>query len=427
MKNILLALLLVIIATTCFQKNFLQFANQDAFLGFQKDSEALVLGAIVADDFGLDKKGSHLGFIAKEGVFKYPGNVLDSYTVFTDDAKNAKPTFAPYISQYGLQGRIFSKVHRFFGLNKLSQLQSINSILLAIIVISLFILYRRIYDNLFAVIFLITLISSPWIVSFARNLYWMPFLWFLPALFAAMLYLKKGAGFRSLLLLGIVAAVFIKSLAGYEYLSSITLFACSVFVVAPFFREGERDLSSNLRMAFFVFIACVIGFTCALLIHANMRGDSILAGLKNIYHQDIQRRTYGDSSVFGPVFRASLDSSPIDVVSAYIIQWQTDCFFWLPGNLFKFFLAFGVGGVIYKFSIKHVTRQRDSILLAIFFIVPASWFVLAKAHSYIHTHMNYVLWYLGFIQALLYVALNTAAIFTLGFLKWIKTASAKDI
>lgn len=59
---------------------------------------------------------------------------------------------------------------------------------------------------------------------------------------------EKGVAIRSLLLSGIVAAVFVKSLAGYEYLSAITLLACSVFVVAPFFRTADRDFAGNARM-----------------------------------------------------------------------------------------------------------------------------------------------------------------------------------
>lgn len=425
-KNILLVLLLIFFATVCFQRNFLQFANQDGFSVSKNESEALVLAAVVADDFGLDKKGGHLGFIAKEGAFKYPDNALDSYAIFSGEIKNIKSDFVPYTSQYGVQGKFFSKIHVLFGLNKLSQLQTINSFFLALIVVSLFLLYRHIYDNLFAIIFLVTLISSPWIISFARNLYWVPFLWFLPALFAAMLYLERRLIFRLILLMGIVVAVFIKSLAGYEYLSSITLFACSVFMVAPFFRDAHRNFSENLKLFIFVFTACVIGFVIALLVHADMRGDSILSGIQNIYQQDIQRRTYGNSSNFDPTYRASLESSAIDIVSNYIVQWKTDLIFWLPGSLFKFFLAFGVAGVVYKFSIKHVTRQRDAVLLAFFFIVPVSWFVLAKAHSYIHTQLNYVLWYFGFVQALLYVAVTSVAVFSLDFFKWIKTATTKD-
>ena len=70
--------------------------------------------------------------------------------------------------------------------------------------------------------------------------------------------------------------------------------------------------------------------------------------------------------------------------------------------------------------------KRDVILLVFFFIVPTSWFVLAKGHSYIHTQLNYVLWYFGFVQALFYVTLNTMIIFFQSIFKLEKIADSKD-
>jgi len=31
---------------------------------------------------------------------------------------------------------------------------------------------------------------------------------------------------------------------------------------------------------------------------------------------------------------------------------------------------------------------------------------LAKSHSYVHIHLNYVLWYFGFVQICLYVIVD---------------------
>ncbi|MEY3880103.1 MAG: hypothetical protein RIQ94_898 [Pseudomonadota bacterium] len=419
-KNIIFLLALTLFATSCFQKNFMNFSNQVFFYDFQRDSESLVVGAIVSDKLGLDKKGANLVKISKDNNFYYGYDLLANEQLSENIVSN------PYLSQYGIQGLVFSKINSLFGFRKVAMLQCINSISLAIVIISLFFLYRKIYDHRFAAIFLITMISSPWIVSFASNLYWVSFLWFLPALLAAIIYLNKGRIFRLLSLLGIGVAVFIKSLAGYEYLSTITLFTCSVFVVAPFFKSSNRDLSGNLRMFFFVFIACVIGFFCALLVHANMRGDSILTGLQNILDQDIKRRTYGDPALFDPSYKESLKSSPLTVINTYVMDWRTPLVLWLPGYLFKVLLIFAVIGVLYKYSIKHITRQKDTALLVFFFIVPVSWFVLAKGHSYQHTHMNYVLWYFGFVQALIYVSFNTTIILCLDFFKWAKTIDAKD-
>ena len=45
-------------------------------------------------------------------------------------------------------------------------------------------------------------------------------------------------------------------------------------------------------------------------------------------------------------------------------------------------------------------------LLISAFLTSVSWFVLGKAHSYIHTHMNFAMWYFGFVQLLFYIPLH---------------------
>ena len=45
-------------------------------------------------------------------------------------------------------------------------------------------------------------------------------------------------------------------------------------------------------------------------------------------------------------------------------------------------------------------------MFIVFLCTTLSWFVLGKAHSYIHTHMNYVLWYFGFVQISIYIIIK---------------------
>jgi hypothetical protein len=423
-KSIILFICLTCLTSIIFQINLFSFSSN--FSDFQKDSEALIIGSMIADDFGVDKKGANLGFVAKGNEFKYPDNILDAYTVFSEGTGKQNIVFIPYKSGYGIQGIAFSKIHHFFGLNKLSQLQSLNSILLALIIVSLFFVYRKIYNVNFAIIFLLTMISSPWIVSFAKNLFWVSFLWFTPALFAAVLYQQTKKTTKAFLLLAIFIAVFVKSLAGYEYLSSITLFTCSVFVVAPFFRTEKRSQSIDWVMFSLVFAACVLGFAAALLVHAGIKGDSIISGLQNIFEQDVKRRTYGDPSLLAPVYRESLESTVIEVLKKYVLYWNTDLILWLPGNIFKILIGFSLVSLCYKFCAKHETRQRDFVVFVFFLMIPVSWYVLAKGHSYIHTHINFVLWYFGFIQALVYITVNSATIFCLNIIAWVKPSDVKD-
>ena len=49
---------------------------------------------------------------------------------------------------------------------------------------------------------------------------------------------------------------------------------------------------------------------------------------------------------------------------------------------------------------------RLAYLLLFAFLTSISWFVLGKAHSYIHTHLNFVMWYFGFVQLILYIPIK---------------------
>lgn len=409
------------ILTMVFQKNLLMVIPDPFFIGFQADSEALVVGGVLAKKYRMQRT-HNLGFLVKDGK-----EVVDSRDAIRITNQPGL-SFNEYRSSYGIQAIFYSKVAKLAGLGSLPRLQYFSSAILSVIIILLFVLYRRIYDSRFAIMFLIGIVSSPWLVSFAKNLYWSPFLWFLPTLFAAFLYLSKSKVNRIFMLSGVAISTLIKSLAGYEYITSITLMACSIFLVAPFFKKNSENQSPDFKMAGLVFFACVMGFVLALLIHANIRGDSIINGLKAIYEADVKRRTYGDPSSFDPIYSASLSASPVDVIKTYFYVWGTIPFVaWLPGESLKYLLAISLIGITVKFQTGHPTFKRDLMLIVVFIAVPISWFVLGKAHSYIHTHTNYVLWYFGFASALLYVAMNSILVILIESAKWLKQLDPRSL
>ena len=51
-------------------------------------------------------------------------------------------------------------------------------------------------------------------------------------------------------------------------------------------------------------------------------------------------------------------------------------------------------------------RSEFVALYIVTFLTSVSWFVLAKSHSYVHTHINFVLWYMGYVQVCLYVIVD---------------------
>lgn len=421
--NYFLPLFFFLIAFLVFQKNLFGTVNKDFFNSFQKDSEALVVVGIVADELNINKNGWALGFIDIDGSSQYPNDVMDSYKFFSSKANAPNSVYSPYISQIGVQEIFYSALQKTFSFKSISKLQYFPSAILAFLVVAFYYLHRRIYGARYALIFSLVLVLSPWISSIARNLYWSPFLWLLPVFFGSLVYTATTDKVRGIFYFLIFLSFFAKCLSGYEYITSITLLACSPFVLGPFF-NGETK--PYMRPVLIIFALCVLGFISAFTIHAKMRGETIAKGVVAIYEQDVKRRTYSDPSDFDPVYKNSLSSSPISVVKTYVTWWSTPLVTGVPGNSFKILIIIAIAGLWIKKKIKHRTFLRDFALIAYMSLVPLSWFIMAKGHSYIHTHINYVLWYLGFVPALFFVCMNTIVIILKAVPQYIKELNSEN-
>lgn len=406
----LLFVFVFLIGLATFQGNIFRTVDDGFFSGLDRFSQILVTGRIIAHDAGVDSQGWNLGSVKINNILEYTEDNLKTYNQLHDKGHVESVVYFPYLSQYGIQGAFFLAVHEVLGINSPEGLQFVNAALFSLVIALLSILFVRVYDWKFALVFFLVMVTSPWTVSFARNLYWVPFLWFLPTVFSSMLYLGKETASHIKWILGIcvVAAVFLKSLAGYEYLSAITIFACAPFLVGPFFRSSDRNYVFNIKMAVLVGALCVLGFICALLIHAGMRGESIANGLVNILEQDVKKRTYGDPAGFDPILRESLTASVGDVLNIYWWKWSTPVFAGIPAFFLSFATLFVCLGAVYSLVKKRTADTRVFLLIAVTLLCPLSWFVLAKGHSFVHVQLNYVLWYFGFIQALAYAVVTLA-------------------
>lgn len=397
-KKILLPLLFFFAVFFIYHKNSFKTVDEGFFNSFQKDSESLVAGVIIADKLQLDKKNWNLGYV--------PAVVLGELDNISE-VGGVDAVFTPYKAQVGAQGLIYSKLQQYISFKSISKIQYIPSAILAFLIVAFYYLNRQVYGVRYALIFSISLVFSPWIVAFARNLYWSEFLWLLPCFFGTLAYTAKSTKVRCAAYFFVFITFFAKCLSGYEYITSITLLACSPFVVGPFFAKGGKP---KWNAAAIVFALCVLGFFSALIIHAGMRGDTIRDGIATIYNEDVKRRTYGDPSNFHPAFKDSLTANPVKVVATYITSWNTPLVPGVPGFFFKYLIVFAGIGLIIKKLTMHKTFIRDLVFVSYMSLIPLSWYVLAKGHSYIHTHMNYVLWYLGFFPALIYVCINAAVV-----------------
>lgn len=322
-----------------------------------------------------------------------------------------------YRSQYGLQGIVFRHLARLLDYEEsVEGLQLLCSVLASAVFMAIVVLISRRYGFLLAGCFYGTFLLSPWIVNFARNLYWVEFLWFLPML-AGLLGLqfldRRGSGIIS----GITAFLLIlaKSLCGYEYLSTImvgmVLFPCAELVSA--FVQKDRERSRRLLgLAALLGAGALAGFAVAVSLHAMLRGEGDLAaGFSSIWREDVLHRTIGGRlSEFGPEEWESLQASVWQVFVTYF-HFDTQILTGVDGYLFPV-LAFLPGVLLLRRSkagqegISRPELIRDWAFYGLSFAASVSWFVLAKSHSHMHTHMNYVLWYFGFVQICLYLAIR---------------------
>lgn len=479
---------LVLIAFMSFRFNLFNAAEREFFDGFQRDSESLVIGRLIADKYNLktQKNGFFLGRI---GIFSYDGQysvlkyrdgilpnkliiplnfndanwkngiskdgmrillqnrevavdlepyigkqvIIDGITryikkieyhdqyihlVFDNNKDNTKKImntneitviggpinlrgiqFKAYRNQQvGTQGPFFSKLYKIY--NRISALYTINCMILSCCVVFLYYQYKNVISNSFAICLFISLILSPWMVSFARNLYWIPFSWFLPSVLSLFLLKKKEKYMLVIFFVLITCTFAFKCLTGYEYLSSIILFASAPFLYK--FCVEKENKAYYLKCFIMVCMAGVCAFIIVLIYHAGLRGDTILQGIQDIYEKDVKRRTYGEAGKFAAVYGPSLNAGVWSVVKQYIYGWHTDVLPGIAGKNFFLFVCMGAISLFFTARARFGMEKEKCIAFIIFMLPALSWFVLGKAHSYIHTHMNFVLWYFGFIAVVMY-------------------------
>lgn len=405
LKCIIKFIFFLILIQQIFYKNIFQVIDQGFFESWQTDSEALVIGNINNIRIG---NNSHWGLGTNDT------SDIITYKIFNDNRINDFK-FTAYESSYGLQGRIFKYLYK--TIPNINLFHQITAFFMSLTVVSLFYAMSKVFDKKFSYLFFISLTTSYWIVAASKNLFWQSFLWFLPSVFSFLLFLSKSKLKNFFYFFCIFFFVFLKSLCGYEFLTTITLFTISPFVLGPYFK-GETSIKYNYII--YIFIACILGFLSAILIHAHLKSVNIFEGIDILINDIIMRRTYAiNSSNYGSL-KESLDLNVISVILKYINEWTTPLVLRLPWSpdgpaaytkissmSFKLMIALSVFGIFQKFILKIISWKKELMLISFYFLVCISWFVFAKGHSYIHTHINFVNWYFGFIATIIYLSTET--------------------
>jgi hypothetical protein len=121
----------------------------------------------------------------------------------------------------------------------------------------------------------------------------------------------------------------------------------------------------------------------------------------NYILETFSRRSYDNPDKYiDPIYNQSMRSSVWDVLFTYF---KGNEFVFKYHNLnltVSFFQCICILLIVTIFIlIKYKTQKTLALIttLWISILAPISWFVIFKSHSFIHTHMNFIVWYMPFM------------------------------
>ncbi len=402
---------LIIILTIIFKSNCIDSWNR--VNSFQYDSEDLAISSLAATHYQVNKGWQGLGRL--NYITPEKGWVAEK--IYKENrADNKSLRFGPYGSQLGLQGKVYSLVSSVVYHPKLiGAFRCLNALLLAVVLTAIIYLLRKRYGSVLAGVWLFVFTFSPWIVNFAPNLYWVEWTWFIPMLLGLIGISDEISFQHKELVLSAMAfvAILIKSLCGYEYISTIMLgmvmFVITEFIRASFLRDAAKR-KQMVKLFLWLSIGGLLGFLAAFGIHSFYRGQgNVLIGMKDIFNRDILRRTIAGTSANFSSSNAStmrsVNASVLHVLKRYFDfyanAFHSNIVLGIDGRNFKLMSVLSFVLMFLRFKVGNFKKETNVVwvsLLIMSLVASISWFVLGKSHSFVHIHMNYVLWYFGYVQ-----------------------------
>ena len=407
-----------------FFANTWRVADQKWFDRHQKDTEAHVMGRMVKSrQDGIFSAGGLNGWgTAKSTNAEWiPSTELGpQYTAYLYKLSFEK--FSTYNSQPAGQGMIFSLLDRLIPFSQQTKLTLFYILTALLSAIALAFIIGWLYEEFggwVAICVIASAVLSQWLTVFGKNLWWSLWAFYLPML-AVMYFLKhhretldqQHVRFGIL----IAIAVFIKCfINGFEYITT-TL----VMLLVPFVYYAVLDkwsgrqcvkwsLVAGLGSGVAIFLSLIM-----LCFQIGAAKDGFMDGVAHVIWS-FGKRTYASPEDYPPVYAASLNAGTLSVVITYMngIFFDLNNYLSLENGFVSNFLLkiryyylivlfIAMSGLLFWRSSKTMhTEQRQhyiALICATWFsiLAPLSWFVIFKAHSYIHTHMSFLLWQMPF-------------------------------
>jgi hypothetical protein len=391
-----------------FDHNAWDVVREKKFETFQNDSESLVLARMVASrQYGLTSYGALMGWGDSDPLNLHDSDYQHQYDVYF--AGGDFQAYSVYKSQTGFQAFFFSLLDRLSPLTpkwNLRLFRGLMALLLAL-TLSFFILWiYREFGGFAALVVFITTLLSPWITLFGRNLLYFTWAFYLPMVLTAFyLAREKRSGQVSNKMLGwlVFAAVAFKCLFdGYDFIiPSLAMIFIPIIYYGFLDKWNFRRFVTRLSVAV---VACAGGVITGIIMLAfqlRFVDGSFSAGLADVLGT-FGRRTYGDPSLYPSMYAESLKANPISVLATYLFNDYVLAFINL--HFFDLIVIVAIFTLVYlaidKFiKLNLLNKNRAYALIGatwVSVLSPISWFVIFKGQAYVHTHTNYLAWYMPF-------------------------------
>ena len=391
-------------------------AGKKWFVDWQKFHENLVVARLVQSrQAGIFSYGALLGF-GDLTTWEYNASVIDhEYELFANGGEFK--AYWPYQSVPGLQAIPFSLLDTQAGLAPATTLKvfRLGEALLTAIVLGGFLLWILAEFGLVAaLVTLAFLAASEWLTLFGANFYWNLWAFYLP-LVALAFYLRRFAVTgqprpRDIFWILAVTLLLKGLVNGFEFVSAA--------LILPFAPLVYQALQARWPWKVFLsrFAAAALGAltgTLAALAILATQIASVLGGwpaaLAFIAHT-LGKRSFGNPALYSPSEAESLRANLFSILWTYLngraLNLNGPLGLNLPGleiSYLQLLLSFALVSLVFllrdRFWGGFPNRQVALALLAATWfslLAPLSWFVLFKAHSYIHTQINFILWQMPF-------------------------------
>jgi hypothetical protein len=331
-------------------------------------------------------------------------------------------TYWTYNSMIGGQGVIFSLIDQFSNYKPAVNLKIFRGITSALSAIALGLIIVWVaseFNYLSAILVFGYCLLSEWLALFGSSLYFQLWAYYIPVIGITFFFhnAKDQDNISARHIISITTlAVFIKVVFnGFEF---VTTALAMMFVPIVYYSISRKwEIKTFVVRSFHASIGAVTGILLSVVL-LSFQLFTVTGSWGRAFQYlafTFGKRAAGDPTEYTGIIAESLRASVWSVLWKYLSagravnlgNWITSDSAWLRGyfeiqyhQIFLLFILFGLMYVFFPKRDKTSRRYQKTLALlytTIFsFLPPLSWLVIFKAHSYIHTHQNYILWEMPF-------------------------------